>query len=526
MRSRLALGTILLASLATTSARADLLHVNPSFAFDTGAKPVLAVGTTPYGAWEIEVHQGGAGLGTLWYSSGRASGAGVPSVGNAFQFDVGYAPAIATISPTSPLVIEVHQGQTEFGPLLYSIGKMTSLSSPNTIAWTASSQYDNGYAPSVASLNQFVLEVHQGQTGSGPLWFKMGKMTSSSGVAWNASGAEYDNGEAPSVAMAATSHGQMVVEVHQGGDGFGPLWYRTGRLALNSSGPTVQWNNSAQYDSGSRPSVALYGDRVIEVHQGSPYAGPLWYRTGVINGTGIVWDQTGHQYDSGFMPAVAFDPVSIQGYELHQTVNATSSLMTDLFTTSPVVPTYPQLESQWCWIASAEMAMQSLLGDVQDNNSNNDRAGAQALECNAANLREHNSGSGWGQNGAYVNCSTTESWRDTSGCDHGGLTTDILDDHGFTYSYANGTPVAFSLLQGEIASGRPVTFAVNWNNGTGGHVMVVAGTEVDESGKEWVLVNDPGSGEQVLYSYAVWGNTDSNSYTFTITDQEWNLTAP
>jgi hypothetical protein len=43
----------------------------------------------------------------------------------------------------------------------------------------------------------------------------------------------------------------VIVEVHQGGAGGGPLWYRVGHVG-NS---TITWGNSAQYDQGLNPAV-------------------------------------------------------------------------------------------------------------------------------------------------------------------------------------------------------------------------------------------------------------------------------
>jgi len=49
----------------------------------------------------------------------------------------------------------------------------------------------------------------------------------------------------------AATDGATVVEVHNGWNGAGPLWYRVGHFNDNY---TIQWGNSAQYDnSGMNP---------------------------------------------------------------------------------------------------------------------------------------------------------------------------------------------------------------------------------------------------------------------------------
>src|SRR3954452_3660499 len=110
----------------------------------------------------------------------------------------------------------------------------------------------------------------------------------------------YDNGVSPSVAVSGTS----VVEVHQGtANGFGPLWYRPGQIQADGR---VAWSRSFQYDNGGgRPSVAISGINVVEVHEGTANGfGPLWYRTGKIQPDGTVGWSASQQYDNGARPSV------------------------------------------------------------------------------------------------------------------------------------------------------------------------------------------------------------------------------
>jgi hypothetical protein len=80
-------------------------------------------------------------------------------------------------------------------------------------------------------------------------------------------------GYQPSVAVS----GPTIVEVHQGGTGVGPLYYHTG--GLQSDG-TVQFApDSFTYDTGILPRVAVSGGTILEVHQIGTGVGPLYYHT-------------------------------------------------------------------------------------------------------------------------------------------------------------------------------------------------------------------------------------------------------
>jgi hypothetical protein len=114
----------------------------------------------------------------------------------------------------------------------------------------------------------------------------------------------------PSVAI----YNAIIVEVDErpnpGPLASGSLFYRVGRIAgppaaeQNSLGgvgggvftpPPITWSDSKQFDdNGLNPSVALVGSTVIEVHNGGPvlpYSGPLYYRTGTLNGDFINWSE-------------------------------------------------------------------------------------------------------------------------------------------------------------------------------------------------------------------------------------------
>jgi hypothetical protein len=202
---------------------------------------------------------------------------------------------------------------------------------------------------------------------------------------------------------------------------------------------------------------------------------------------------------------------------------ATSAALTAQATTLNA-PLYDQLESNWCWIATAEMAMWTVWNGLSNGDVVNGPTGAQEVECSAAIIRQQKGG-GWGTGGQVVNCCATETWSDTSGCNHTGSARSVLTDNGFTYtttSQPGQLVLPFSTLQSEISAGRPVPFNLNWNAG-GNHWMIVVGTSVDSSGQDWVNVNDPGNLDQELYTYKVWSNQNNKVDTFVINEEVTNV---
>ena len=147
------------------------------------------------------------------------------------------------------------------------------------------------------------------------------------------------------------------------------------------------------------------------------------------------------------------------------------------------VTLYPQLQDEWCWAASGEMIMSYL--------------GKNVAQCDEANHAQNR----------------TDCCSNPSACDNPGWPD--FSYFGFNYTQtSNGTALAFSQLQTEIAANRPVGFAWAWTGG-GGHYMVAIGTEVDE-GTQYVTINDPWApnvGEQVTLLYSDWvsGNAGTDA---------------
>jgi len=279
---------------------------------DYGSKPSIAVGYSIGFSqnWRVQVHQGNPG--TLWYRSGIGG-----DIGNPTFYQNGYRASVAKYDfDDSRNLFEVHQGQDGVGPLWYLWGTLSGVDGTQ-VTWEVAQQYDNGLHPAVATLLGNIVEVHQGQNGVGQLWYRTAVKPAATGAPgqdfrWYGSH-PYDTGVNPSVAMTTSDSGDVIVEVHQGQDGVGPLWYRTG--ILSSNGDYITWNASHQYDTGINPSVTVSGTTVLEVHQGQDGVGPLWYRTGRIQGVGIIWNAS-FQYDNGAAPSVATEHSF--GYDIHQ----------------------------------------------------------------------------------------------------------------------------------------------------------------------------------------------------------------
>ena len=75
-------------------------------------------------------------------------------------------------------------------------------------------------------------------------------------------------------------NGEAVLEVHNGEyGGVFPLWYDTATL-----GSSIVWDYTNSYDNGMNPAVALPTNSSIgvEVHNGNNGEGSLWYRIATV----------------------------------------------------------------------------------------------------------------------------------------------------------------------------------------------------------------------------------------------------
>jgi len=274
------------------------------------------------------------------------------------QYDWGVNPALTGEYPGT--LVEVHQGSDGVGPLWYRTGHVSAPCCPEIalVQWDDSSQYDIGMNPAVAMGGGFVVEVHQGSNGVGPLWYRVGSFVIFPGanhpVLWWSASHQYDFGAFPAVAVSGT----RVVEVHQATSGAGSLWYRTGQIQSANGVLAIAWNNSINYDTGAHPAVSLFPDpdpsggttTVAEVHQAGDGVGPLLYLGGTVHDYYsfpqgyISWAgptnrnytcgvSANGQYDIGMRPAIAITAYGVGGpqpshtlAELHQFADGVGSL--------------------------------------------------------------------------------------------------------------------------------------------------------------------------------------------------------
>jgi hypothetical protein len=335
MKHFFGVATLLALSAAATGARAQTVNfASDAHRFDTGSKPAIALGTDIYaGKWEVQAHEGGSG--DLWYSS---NGFGVTTggwpgsgLGPSRQYANGYRPALTRWAyDDGNNLLEVHQANDGVGPLWFMFGALSD-AQDTPVSWNPAQQYDYGMHPAVAAMGGVAVEVHQAGPGAGPLWSHVLSFGWTPwGVAWAPDAVNYTNGVNPAVAMTADSY-VNVVEVHQANDGFGPLWYMTGRLSGDAK--TIAWSNAHSYDNGEKPAIVARGNSVLEVHQGNTGTGTLWYRTGAIQADGtIVWSANAVKYDNGYSPALAIDPNNLaRGTDGHQADDGVGALWSHPF---------------------------------------------------------------------------------------------------------------------------------------------------------------------------------------------------
>jgi hypothetical protein len=148
------------------------------------------------------------------------------------------------VDPSAPNLIFVYEESTANGfALAFDLGTLAT-SSPGTIDWAGSQEYDFGVTPQVAAFEGTVVEVHPDSAlpaTVAKLWYRVGHVDGST-MTWGDS-SSYDDGTAPAIALAYTEEGIVAIEVHEGfsGDWSNPqgLWLRTGHV----EGDTIYWTN-------------------------------------------------------------------------------------------------------------------------------------------------------------------------------------------------------------------------------------------------------------------------------------------
>jgi hypothetical protein len=148
------------------------------------------------------------------------------------------------------------------------------------INWSPSAtRYDYGSNPSISLYGNTVVAAHEG--GNGSLYYRTGYLSNGQ-ITWNNynTAIQYDNGIHPSVSL----QGDIVVEVHDGNNG--KLWYIAGTLYNGqiywANAPAVQYDWYENFGNGGygTPSVSVYGNNVVEVHDGNN--GNLYYHLGIL----------------------------------------------------------------------------------------------------------------------------------------------------------------------------------------------------------------------------------------------------
>jgi hypothetical protein len=221
-----------------------------SQSYDVGYNPSVAIDISiemPAVSPVVEVHQVGSGLSDLQYRVGTLTSATLnskgliipPSItwGPSYPVDnpdgasvTGYAPSV---SVADGYVVVAYQGTSP--NLSYSFGQISG----NVIGWQNPVNYGTGYSPSISMLGSDlaggsgeIVEAHQGDTGTGPLYYRIGKLNSSTtptGITWtpNSSTKYATSGCSPSVALQAyLPPAVLVEELHSTacGGAFPLLW--------------------------------------------------------------------------------------------------------------------------------------------------------------------------------------------------------------------------------------------------------------------------------------------------------------
>lgn len=230
----------------------------------------------------IEVHQGGQDNGgKLWFRTGVDTSFGT-TWANAEPYDEGFNPTVALDqsggTATNTTIVEVHQATVNSSLLWYHVGTLTYSDTSVSASFDGShSTTFTGYAPTVSVARGVAVLMAQGP--SGQLWYSVGTVNTTDGTITWGSQTPYDTGYNPSVSVQWCSGGGdifgcdfMVVEVHQKDSGTGPLMYRTGVMYYGDGGtpPTSinKWtpNSDTSYANGCYPSISVMTDNDGSFH--------------------------------------------------------------------------------------------------------------------------------------------------------------------------------------------------------------------------------------------------------------------
>ena len=286
------------------SAGAQQWQWYPPVNYDRGTNPKVAVvDVQGGGGGGLEVHQAvNPPLSLLPYALWARQGDYVDGgpFSNSYQYDVGAHPTVtyawvpgipvppgALQNSFEPIFIEMHQANVGVSELMC---RLTDPSGTRLNAHPAIDTGEMGFNPSIASDGvSTVVQVHQALNGTGPLWYRVGKVNRAQtapyavSLSWSNPSLQYDMGANPCVTFL--EDGTHVLEVHQAtAGGTAPLWYRIGTL----TGTSIVWENSVLYGYGSTPSVSptmpsgSYDDipsgDILEVHGHAGVDTGLYYQ--------------------------------------------------------------------------------------------------------------------------------------------------------------------------------------------------------------------------------------------------------
>jgi hypothetical protein len=310
----------------------------------SGLVPAVAVGSSDSGSWVIQVDEAlptsaDANANVLQYQAGPTIG----SLGPSYELTPAFSQAGAAALTATGAVLTVYNCGVDV-TVCWFAGQL-STTVPTTVSWPEELSYDPGYRPRVAALlrdggGQVVVAVHMAGASAGELFFRVGialsNATGVSGPNWTGEQTAYDYGPSQNPAVAISPVGSLgtatVLEVHQ--DAAHGLLYREGTLV--PGGPTLAWQSAVPYpgsEQGANPAVAIYGQDVLEVHES--VAGALLYKVGVLQSTGVLWGPSQQYEAQGANPAIAIDPATGNGVEVHASRTSYGQLFGRAFSLRP-----------------------------------------------------------------------------------------------------------------------------------------------------------------------------------------------
>jgi len=178
--------------------------------------------------------------------------------------------------------------------------------------------YAEGEQPSLAiNDSNIVVEIH---CKDNTLYTMTGVFDEKSAkVSWGTP-VRYNPGRAPSIAINNIGGHNLVVETHQSHDK-NDLYFNIGIIENSAAGLSIKWQHSSapslgKNNRGQTPSVAIRGNVVVAAFRASS-GNKLYYLFGVIGTTGIVWNDTPVNYDTGRNNSIAISEIG-NVIEFHQ----------------------------------------------------------------------------------------------------------------------------------------------------------------------------------------------------------------